>query len=117
VAKNKQPEYELQKAVVTYLTIKYPKVLYCASAGGVRTSMSQARKMKATGYKKGFPDLFIYECRGNWCGLAVELKVKGNYPNEYQKKWQEDLGNRGYCARICTGLDEAIETIKWYLSL
>jgi len=51
----------VQIAVVNYLKYQYPNALYCASAGGVRTSIKQAIKMKRTGYVKGFPDLFIYE--------------------------------------------------------
>ena len=49
----KSPEYELQKSVVKYLKLKYKNVLYCGSAGGMRTNIRQAVKMKASGYKKG----------------------------------------------------------------
>ena len=52
-------EEEVQKSVVTYLKFKHPKVMYCASLGGIRTSFKQAVKAKATGYVKGFPDLQI----------------------------------------------------------
>jgi hypothetical protein len=112
MAKNK--EYELQKSVVKYIRFKYPQILYCASAGGVRTSMSQAIKMKATGYVKGFPDLFIYEPLKGFNGLAIELKVKGNYPTKEQKSWAVELNDRGYKACICTGLDDAINCINRY---
>ena len=53
-------EYQLQKAVCKYLDLK--NVLYCGSMGGnYQKYFSQRNKAKATGYKKGFPDLFIYE--------------------------------------------------------
>lgn len=112
--KNKSPEYELQKSVVEYLQLKYPNTLYCGSAGGIRTSMSQAIKMKHTGYKKGFPDLFVYEPRNGFNGLAIELKVKGNYPSKEQKEWRDNLINRGFSAHICTGWDDTIKTINTY---
>lgn len=44
-------EYQLQKSIVNYIKLQYPNALYCASAGGLRTSMTQAIKMKASGYK------------------------------------------------------------------
>ena len=52
-------EEEVQKAVVKYLKLRYPKARYCASLGGIRTSFKQAVKAKATGYVKGFPDLQV----------------------------------------------------------
>ena len=110
----KQLEYELQKAVVKWLGYKYPGLLYCASAGGVRTSMTQAKKMKATGYKKGFPDLFIYEPNKKYNGLALELKVKGNYASKHQKEWLINLEKRGYYAKCVKGFDETIEIINKY---
>ena len=69
-------EYQLQKAIVTYIKLQYPNVLYCASAGGLRTSMTQAVKMKASGYIKGYPDLSILEPIGNFHSLFLEVKTK-----------------------------------------
>ena len=67
-------EAGVQKAVIDYLKYTYPQALYCASAGGVRTSMKQAIKMKATGYVKGVPDLQIFEPMGKYHGLLIEIK-------------------------------------------
>jgi len=113
--KNKQPEYELQKAVAKYLDLK--KVLYCASVGGVRTTFRQAIKMKATGYKKGFPDIFIYEPKGSYHGLAIELKTKKGYASKYQRDWIHKLSKRGYYACVCKGFDDTITTINNYFSI
>ena len=114
-SKNKQPEYELQKAICRYLDIKYNKVFYNGSAGGMRTYLSVAKRMKATGYKSGFPDIFIYEPKGIYHGLAIELKVKGNYASQNQKKVLSILNKAGYRAEICTGFDNAVEVIDEYL--
>ena len=43
--------------------------------GQYQKYQSQRNKAKATGMKKGVPDLFIYEPRGEYHGLAIELKV------------------------------------------
>ncbi|QDP63178.1 MAG: hypothetical protein Unbinned5930contig1000_21 [Prokaryotic dsDNA virus sp.] len=109
-------EYELQKAVCRYMDYHKEKILYCGSAGGVRTSITQAKKMKATGYKKGFPDLFIYNPKGKYNGLAIELKVKGNYPSKEQKEWLSRLTEQGYYAVCCKGFEDARTTIDNYFS-
>ena len=114
-SKNKQPEYELQKAVCKYLDVKYKDVFYNGSAGGMYTFFSVGKKMKATGYKSGFPDLFLYESRKGYNGLAIELKVKGNYASPKQKEVLSLLNDKGYRAEVCTGFDNAVEVIDKYL--
>jgi hypothetical protein len=108
-------EYELQKAICKYLDLK--GVLYCASMGGqYQPHFSQRIKAKKSGYKKGFPDLFIYEPIGKFNGLAIELKVGKNRATKDQLKWQKELNDRGYIAEVCNGLDEAIDVIDNYLN-
>jgi hypothetical protein len=110
-----ESESNQQEIVIKYLRLAYPDALYCASAGGMWTSDSQRIKMARTGYVKGFPDLFIYEPRGEYHGLAIEMKKeKGGTASPEQKRWQEQLRNRGYCSYICKGKDEAIKIIDEY---
>ena len=108
-------EYQLQKAVCKYLDLQ--NVLYCGSMGGqYQVHFSQRIKAKKSGYKKGFPDLFIYEPRGSYHGLAIELKTGYNKASKPQLYWQKELIKRGYKAEICTGIDEALDTIYTYLN-
>ena len=112
-----ESEANQQEIVVKYLRLAYPNALYCASAGGMWTSDSQRIKMAKTGYVKGFPDLFIYEPRGEFHGLAIEMKrVKGSKIEPEQIEWQEQLRNRGYASYICKGKDEAIKVIDEYFN-
>tara|TARA_Y100000593_G_scaffold5057_1_gene9943 strand:+ start:990 stop:1334 length:345 start_codon:yes stop_codon:yes gene_type:complete len=107
-------EYELQKAVCKYLDLN--NVLYCGSMGGnYQPHFSVRMKAKKSGYKKGFPDLFIYEPRGDYHGLAIELKVGYNRATKDQLWWRNELNERGYVAEICTGIDDALEVINRYL--
>ena len=109
-------EYQLQKAVCKYLDLN--NVLYCGSMGGqYQVHFSQRIKAQKSGYKRGFPDLFIYEPKGNYYGLAIELKVGYNKPTIEQLNWLENLTNKGYLATTCTGIDEAIKIIDIYLKL
>ena len=110
-------EYQLQTSIIKYINLKYPNLLYCASAGGVRTSFTQAKKMKATGYVKGFPDLFIYEPRGFYHGLAIEVKIKKGRPTKSQIDWKDKLNERNYKAVITYGFEETIIEINKYLKL
>ena len=110
-------EYQLQKAVCKYLDLQ--NVLYCGSMGGqYQVHYSQRIKAKKSGYKRGFPDLFLYESSpcGNYHGLAIELKVGYNKATKEQLYWQKELIKRGYKAEICTGIDEALEVINNYLN-
>tara|TARA_Y100000004_G_C8925506_1_gene417454 strand:+ start:266 stop:610 length:345 start_codon:yes stop_codon:yes gene_type:complete len=109
-------EDRLQSEVIKYINYQYPKIRYCGSAGGVFTGITQARKMVRTGYVKGFPDLFIYEAKNGFHGLAIEIKtIKGRATKE-QKEWIDDLNDRGYKAKICKGLPEILDVIDKYLN-
>ena len=74
-------------------------------------------KAKRTGYVAGFPDVFCYDARGGYHGLALELKVKGNYASQKQKNWIKRLNERGYMAKVCTGFDDAKKFIDDYYDL
>jgi len=107
-------EAGVQKAVIDYIKYQYPGILYCASAGGVRTSMKQAIKMKATGYVKGVPDLQIFEAVNNYHGLLIEIKdIKGVVSKE-QKEWIKKLNERGYYATYSKGFEATIKVIDDY---
>ncbi len=107
-------EERLQAEVVRYIGYKYPKALYCASAGGIYTTPRQAFKMKRTGYKKGFPDLFIYEARNSYFGLALEIKTDKGRATSHQKQWIKALTDRGYKAVVAKGFDNIIKEIDEY---
>jgi hypothetical protein len=97
-------------------------VLFCASAGGMHTPNKRAAaRMKAMGYQRGVPDIFIYEPQGKYHGMSIEIKV-GSYPSKEQLKWMGDLERAGYFALIVPatydffGARDFIENqINWYL--
>jgi hypothetical protein len=112
-------EETLQTHVINYLKDNYPKVRYCASLGGQYIPKWQKRtlaKKGRSGYVAGFPDIQITEARGGYHGLFIELKyTKRDYPSHEQKKWLEDLEQRGYKAVCNKGYEQTIETINEYL--
>tara|TARA_R100001594_G_scaffold69220_1_gene103602 strand:+ start:184 stop:546 length:363 start_codon:yes stop_codon:yes gene_type:complete len=114
-------EYQLQKAVCKYLDLQ--GYLYCATMGGqYQKYHSQRNKAKATGYKKGIPDIIIYEpvkkyqSDEYWHGLALELKVGYNKPTEHQWFWINLLRKKEYIAEVCYDLDTAISIVETYMN-
>ena len=78
--------------------------------------MAEAKRLKASGYKRGFPDVFVYEPRGPFHGLAIELKKeKGGRVSQAQKDWLNALEMRGYKATVAKGFDEAVAVLVAYL--
>tara|TARA_R110000737_G_scaffold80_3_gene627 strand:+ start:1004 stop:1408 length:405 start_codon:yes stop_codon:yes gene_type:complete len=109
-------EAHLQSQIVKYLQLKYPKARYCASLGGqYQPYRSQRNKAKSTGYVKGFPDLGIYEAKGGYFGLFIEIKERGTATKE-QKEWINDLNKRGYLASCIKGFDSISAIIDIYMS-
>ena len=91
----------VQSAFCDYLKLAYPKVRYCASLGGIRTSMKQAILAKRTGYVKGFPDLQILKVNKQYAGCFLEIKAdKKSYPTKEQKEWVAFLNEEGYFAKV-----------------
>jgi|TARA_R100000482_G_C5111693_1_gene140917 hypothetical protein len=109
-------EERLQAEVIKWINLKYPKIRFCASLGGIYTSPRQAIKAKRTGYKRGFPDLQITEARGGYFGLFIELKTIKGRATEAQKEWIQDLNDRGYKAEICKGLPATLKVIDAYMN-
>lgn len=112
-------EYETQKLIfqwAKFMEGKYPElVLLNASLNGVRLTIGQAKKAKAAGMKKGYPDLFLPVARGGYHGLFIELKVGKNKATKEQAWWIKELLKQGYYACVCYGYDATINTIEQYL--
>lgn len=107
-------ESEEHIAVADYL--KYLGVLFNHSPNEGKREVQYVVKLSRMGMKKGFPDFFIYEPRGIYHGLAIELKrVKGSKVSDEQKECLKALETRGYKAEVCKGFDEAKKVIDNYL--
>ena len=136
----KDEEYYEQVCVADYLRKKYPKVLFTASASGVfgcgmpnYAKMLLAKKLVASGYRKGCCDLLILEPKTeiinssgllpcmrkviNCAGLLIEMKKKkGGTVSPEQKEFLRIAEEKGYKAIVCEGADKAILEIDIYLN-
>ena len=119
-------EENLQIAVCNYLRAQYPKVLFNSDLSGIKLTMGQAVKAKKLRSSKGFPDLVIYEPRGNYHALFLELKregekilnKKGDLKTDHLKEQDEVISKlcvKDYLACFAIGFDEAKRIIDMYL--
>lgn len=73
--------------------------------------------LRASGAKKGVPDMCLPVARHGYNGLYIELKFGDNKPSEEQVWWLDRLSEQGYLAISPVGADETIEQLKWYLGI
>ena len=111
-------EYEEQRDFTKWVRQLYPNILWTATAGGVRLPIGAAKKLVYTGLDKGVPDILIFEGRGPFVGLAIEMKVeKGGHVRDDQKRWIAELQARGWKVVVAHGKVQAIDAVNYYLAL
>jgi len=109
------PEDNLQMAACTYLDSL--NLLWCHVANERKTSKQAGARLKKKGVKPGVPDCMIFEPRGNYIGLVIELKIKPNKISDNQKRWLENLAIKGYKCVVCYDIDEVILVVSNYIKL
>ena len=105
-------EYQLQEATARYLDAM--GVLWCHVANERKTRKISGFRLKKAGVKSGVPDCLIFEPSGQYCGLAIELKVGYNKPSPQQIQFMLDLEKKGWKTTVCYDLDCVIETVAEY---
>ena len=114
-------EAQEQKAVIEWCNwnsnrFEELKWIYAVPNGGYRHP-AEAKKLKATGTKRGVPDLFLPVARNGKHGLYIEMKYGKNRLQPVQHKWYWALIDQGYEVKVCYSADEAIAVIKEYLGV
>lgn len=101
------------------------RLLYSIPNGGLRNPATAAR-MKATGAKKGFPDIGVPVPMGKFPGAFIEMKrakvvspvtgalIGGGSVETLQYWWHEELIRQGYLVFVCYGWLQAREVITRY---
>lgn len=92
------------------------KPLFTAPCNGIDSTAWAKRKAKEAGLSNGVPDLLIFEPRGPFVGLAIEMKRPGcGTMSQTQWEWHAALQDRDWHAVVCYGAEEAIATVRQYL--
>lgn len=107
-------EATIQNMVVAWL--ENNNYEFHPSFSGLRTkSWGQRQFMRNQGMRKGYPDIALYEKRGDYGGLFIELKtVRGEVSIE-QKSRMQKLLDRGYACSVGKGYYDSIYKILKYL--
>lgn len=108
-------EDDLQIQVAQYLDLK--RVFWFHPANERKTTPQAGARLKAKGVKAGVPDCMIMLPRGDYNGLAIELKHGKNKPTEHQEAVLNNLQSCGWKTAVCYSFDDAKEIIDNYLRL
>lgn len=116
-------EHDEQVLIVEYLQRFYPDALFWSTpngahlAGNIRQRSAKMNKLKREGFLPGVSDLIIFEARGGYSALFLEMKrTDGGKPSENQLWFIREIEKRGGYGIVAQGFDEAKEVIDLYLS-
>jgi hypothetical protein len=116
-------EHSEQVAVVAYLQMSYPDVLFWATPngammGGGRAGAIRMNALKAEGLLPGVSDLIIFEPRGGYAAMFLEMKRAdgGSGASDNQLWFIRQVEQRGAFGIVCNGYDEAQVVIDDYLN-
>lgn len=122
-------ELDIHIAVCLYIKRLDDNILFSTNyASGLKLTARQASIQSKLQSSRGAPDLMVYEPRGEYVGLAIELKkdgVKLTKKNglpasdhiKEQDEYLEALRERGWRCFFCVGYNDAIATIDEYLGI
>lgn len=126
----KNKEYNVYKAITSYLLHQYPKVLFRYDQAGYNLSIAQAGMNKAIQMPNfKYPDLFIAKPNKHFGGLYLEIKAEDEklykrdektFKSDHlvgQQYALEQLLRAGYCASFAIGFDHAKEIIDCYMKI
>lgn len=121
-------EYRVHKAIATYMKAQYQNTVFTSDSSGIRLTIGNAIKMLALKSDDKIPDLFIFEARGGYHGLIIEIKESGKSPwrldgtlrtdkhIQAQAKTLKKLNAVGYFACFGVGFDSIQAIIDKYMN-
>jgi hypothetical protein len=115
-------EHSEQAAVVDYLHTQYPNVLFWSTPNGAQLAGNASRRaakmniLKQEGFLPGVSDLIIFEPRGEYSALFLEMKrAVGGKASENQLWFLREVEPRGGFGAVAFGFDEAKDIVDNYL--
>lgn len=113
----KKTEEQEQIEFVSYVRAKCPDVMLTTTGAGLGFHARFMRKMNQLGYAKGTPDVLVFEPRGQYHGLLIEMKSMRGESRPNQVEMIAKLNNKGYKAVICYGSAAAIKVFNEYIEV
>ena len=116
-------EHAEQVAVVEYLHRFYPDALFWSTPngahffGGPKQRFGMVNKVKREGMLPGVSDLIVFEPRGGYSALFLEMKrERGGELHENQMWFLREVEKRGGFGAVAQGFDEARQIVDDYLT-
>ncbi len=111
VRKPQHIESQIQRQMVQWFRLQYPRYILAAIPNGGRRNALEAKIMKGEGVLAGFSDIIIIADRNVF---FVEVKTKAGRQSKRQKKFQADVERLGFQYSICRSLQDFQLTVeKW----
>ena len=104
-------ENEIQRVVVNYLRNRYRAIVHGTANGTAHG------KRPPVGMLVGVPDVLVFEPRGGYAGLMIELKTEAGHLSAIQEDVCRSLADSGYWVEVCFGVMSAVECVDEYFSL
>jgi len=108
-------EADLQKSCVKWFRHQYPNILLHHSPNEGKRSPQYMNWLKTLGTLPGCPDILIFEARGKWHGLAIEMKAPGGKLTDNQEWFIQKLQAAGWQCHECRGIEEFMSIVIKYL--
>lgn len=122
-------EEQIHKALVDYIDLQYPLLIYRTDGAGLKLPIGQAKKFAAMQKGRAYPDLFIAEARHAFHGFYLEIKAgrgevykkNGDLRDSKhiveQRAMLSALNSRGYFAAFGMGIDHCKDLVDEYMKL
>lgn len=127
--KKLKEEEKLHRQVCSYVEWNYPQAEFNSDMSGVNLPPYIAEQLSRLRKGRGWPDFMMFEPRGGYFGLFIEIKIESKSPYRLNGELRtskhiveqatkiERLKRRGYFARFGVGFDDIKECIDLYMSL
>lgn len=111
-------ERDEQIRFTVFMRRTFPAALWTTSTAGDVFSVKRRVAMIKSGYRAGTPDIMIFEARGAYHGLFIELKrTKGGRVTPAQRTFHEKATLRGYHCVVARGWAQAACEAQRYLNI
>lgn len=91
-----------------------PQAVMHIPNGGKYAHPRIAAKMKQAGVVAGYPDIMVFHQSDIHSGLALELKVWPNKPQDTQEAVHEVLHDAGWMVRVCYSMGDVEDAVAEY---
>lgn len=126
----------VHERIVRYLKRDHPRVVFKTDfSAGLKLPIWLAARQRKLQYKRGFPDLVVYQgmellrgaLRAQAFGLCIEIKKGGTRLKKLDGLWSSDhireqyemlqeLDRAGYACAFAVGYDQAVDIIEAYFN-